>query len=336
MLHSLLQLATLASFAVALTLPTLTLPTLALPGIDAQLNQSTSIPPVLDNAAKSLLGGELAYIVQQTTCLPGDVKARTCGTATKLPAILTQGGDADAVPFWGIGISQSLAAIVVSFSGTNTSSILSSGNNGYAALVPMDASIATLANRTGGIPLVHFGYQAVTVKAMVGVVPGVLSALAANPSITRVLVTGHSLGAAMAVFASLALFVNVPSTVHVQLLSYALPRVGNGPFADVVFKVLPDSQTVTNQVDPIPHIVPGPIFRHSIGERWIQSLTGDGTSTIENSRVLACGGEENIHCSDSVSASSYSAGDHIGPYFGVLFGQSPCTDYNVTSTQTGL
>lgn len=77
---------------------------------------------------------------------------------------------------------------------------------------------------------------------------------------------------------------------------------------------------------------------------------------MENSRVLSCDGEENVHCSDSVPASSYSAGDHIGPYceppfsgvctavgtltsrlaVGVQFGQAPCRDYNTTSTQYGL
>lgn len=42
----------------------------------------------------------------------------------------------------------------------------------------------------------------------------------------------------MSVFASLALFLNVPSTIHVQLLSYALPRPGNAAFAELVSNVV--------------------------------------------------------------------------------------------------
>lgn len=56
------------------------LPAATLLGADAQVNQSTGLPTILGNDAKRLLGGQLAYIVQQTTCLPGDVKARTCGS----------------------------------------------------------------------------------------------------------------------------------------------------------------------------------------------------------------------------------------------------------------
>ncbi|KAL8290237.1 hypothetical protein RQP46_003176 [Phenoliferia psychrophenolica] len=341
MLVSLLLPLSLVSAAIAgavpRQLPALTPPT---DGADAQLNQSTSPARVLSYDEKLLLGGQLAYIVQLTTCLPADVKARTCGLscdATPGYTVLTQGGDASAVDFWGVGVSKELDAVVVSFSGTNTSSVISTSNNAQAELVPMDASYASLASRAGPVPLVHAGYQAVTLKAMKDVMPGVTSALAAYPNITRVIVSGHSQGAAMSVFASLSIFLGVPSKIHVQLLSYALPRPGNGDFAQLVNTVLPDHQTVTFRGDAIPHaLFPGPIYRHSMGERWIQAITGDGVNNVENSHVLACDGEENINCSDSLSAAEYQPADHVGPYFGVLFGQSTCTDYNVTMGQTGL
>lgn len=65
--------------------------------------------------------------------------------------------------FWAVGISGELDAIVVSFSGTNTSSVLSTSNNAQAQLVTLDSSLAPLANRTSGKPLVHAGYQVPTV-----------------------------------------------------------------------------------------------------------------------------------------------------------------------------
>ncbi|KAL8280386.1 hypothetical protein RQP46_007303 [Phenoliferia psychrophenolica] len=264
------------------------------------VNQSTSLARVLSNDEKLLLGGQLAYVVAQTTCGPTTVKARTCG-----------GGDASDVPFWGIGFSKELDAIILSYSGTNTTDVTSVLNNAEAQLVPLDASLAPLANRTSGVVLVHDGYQAVTLRSLGEVLPGIQSALAAYPAVKRVLVSGHSQGAAMAVFASLAIFLNVPASIRVH-------------------------QTVTCMGDPIPHaLFPGPIYRHSIGERWIQKLTGDGTNTLENSRTLACDGEENINCSDSLLASSYNSTDHTGPYFGVVFGYA-CSNVNETSGQYGL
>ncbi|KAL8281472.1 hypothetical protein RQP46_006156 [Phenoliferia psychrophenolica] len=332
MLESLLIRLALVATAAATALP-LAAPSFASPsgGIDAQVNQSTALPTVLGNDAKVLLGGQLAYIVAQTTCVPGDVKSRDCGDT-----VLTQGGDADAVPYWGVGVSTELDAVVVSFSGTNFSSVLSIATNAQLQLVALDPSLAPLANYSSGDVLVHSGYQIVSLKALAEVIPGVASALKLYPNITRVLVSGHSQGAAMSVFASLGLFHSVPSGVHVQLLSYALPRPGNAAFAELVSNVLPDSQTVIFRNDPIPHTAPGPVYRHSIGERWVESLTGDGVNNVENSRTLSCDGEENVHCADSVPASSYDAGDHIGPYFGVQFGQEPCRDYNTTSTQYGI
>ena len=80
MLVSLLVPLAFASAAAAKAIRRDALP-VAVPGIDGQLNQSTTLPIILDNSAKLLLGGELAYIVAQTTCVPGDVKDRSCGGA---------------------------------------------------------------------------------------------------------------------------------------------------------------------------------------------------------------------------------------------------------------
>ena len=81
MLVSLLVPLAFASAAAAKAIRRDALP-VAVPGIDGQLNQSTTLPIILDNSAKLLLGGELAYIVAQTTCVPGDVKDRSCGGAS--------------------------------------------------------------------------------------------------------------------------------------------------------------------------------------------------------------------------------------------------------------
>lgn len=58
---------------------------ITLPGVDLQLNQATSPAKVLDTSTKLLLGGQITYIAAQTLCLPGDVKARTCGGVLDVP-----------------------------------------------------------------------------------------------------------------------------------------------------------------------------------------------------------------------------------------------------------
>jgi predicted lipase len=87
---------------------------------------------------------------------------------------------------------------------------------------------------------------------------------------------GHSLGAALALLDAVYFRVQLNASVHVRMVGYGLPRVGNQDFANWVDSNLSGQVThINNEEDPIP-IVPGKFlgFRHPSGEVHI---TDSGT-----------------------------------------------------------
>lgn len=61
---------------------------------------------------------------------------------------------------------------------------------------------------------------------------------------TRVTLTGHSLGGALAIIATAHLAVNLPPTIKLRTITYGSPRVGNQAFVNFV-----NSVSVMNRVD---------------------------------------------------------------------------------------
>jgi predicted lipase len=60
---------------------------------------------------------------------------------------------------------------------------------------------------------------------------------------TKVTVTGHSLGGAIAVISTAHLAVNLPSSISFRTITYSAPRVGNQAFVDFV-----NARSVMNRV----------------------------------------------------------------------------------------
>lgn len=84
------------------------------------------------------------------------------------------------------------------------------------------------------------------------------------------LVTGHSLGGALAVLASPALRL-LSSSQTVQMYNYAGPRVGDPAFVDAYNFWVPQSYRVVNLADMIPMLPPSQIFQWTygdVGEEW--------------------------------------------------------------------
>lgn len=92
-------------------------------------------------------------------------------------------------------------------------------------------------------------------------------------------ITGHSLGAAIAVLAALDIAVNVPALrKQIQLYTYAGPRVGNQTFAKVHSKLVPNSYRIVNHADPINLMPPTKVFDVyvHVGQEWsFLSQNGD-------------------------------------------------------------
>ena len=92
-------------------------------------------------------------------------------------------------------------------------------------------------------------------------------------------ITGHSLGASLAILAALDIALNVPQLrEQIQLYTYASPRVGDPTFATVHAKQVPNSYRVVNLADVIPLMPPTQAvgtYVH-VGQEWsFLSQNGD-------------------------------------------------------------
>lgn len=131
---------------------------------------------------------------------------------------------------------------------------------------------------------------------------------------STVTTVGQSLGAALSLFDSVFLRLQLP-TISINYVGYGLPRVGNQAWADLVDAQLPGKVThINNKKDPVP-ILPGRFlgYRHPSGEIHIEEL-GDW---------VACPGQDNpaIECIIGTVPTIFSGNfsDHNGPYNGIMF-----------------
>jgi predicted lipase len=120
-------------------------------------------------------------------------------------------------------------------------------------------------------------------------------------------VTGHSLGAALAVLCALDLKHNGYSQVSV--INLGQPRVGNQVFAQYYNETITDSFRMVNQRDWVPHLPPRFIdFYHVPTEVWFQS--------DDYHYVICDESGEDPSCSDSLDFpfSIYDHEDYFGYY----------------------
>ncbi|KAI9596412.1 Alpha/Beta hydrolase protein [Syncephalis fuscata] len=143
--------------------------------------------------------------------------------------------------------------------------------------------------------------------------------------------TGHSLGAALAVLASVDARISTPS-VYQQTVTFGEPRVGNPAFANMASALLkqavssrtggyiPSPVRVVNYDDIVPRLPPTMFdYQHHDTELWISTDKGDQASLCESGKQ-----QEDPNCARSKSASINV--DRHNNYFGVLMGRSgPCT-----------
>jgi len=262
------------------------------------------------------LFSRVAYCDSQQT------QALTCGTpcdAIKGTNILQVGGDGDATPRFFIASDPQSQSVVVAHQGTDPTEFLSLLNDAEVAQVAMDS--ARFPQAASGT-LVHDGFQDTQNRTSSVVLSAVQSALQST-GFTRVLTTGHSLGAAVATLDALMLKMALPSNIEVDSVVFGLPRVGNQPFADMVDAMFPTFTHVTNQNDPIPIVPPHTLnFQQPSGEAHINSVD----SSSGNANMVSCPDQENDNCSDkNLIADPFGITNHLGPYFsGISFGGSAC------------
>ncbi|KAL4243786.1 hypothetical protein ABKN59_010746 [Abortiporus biennis] len=255
-------------------------------------------------------------------CSPKSVLGLKCGA----PCDVLKGmgmkvrrtlGDGGAIPHLVIATDLKTKTIFVAHQGTNPKSLHSIVNDIKIKQVSMNK--ARFPKAPGGA-LVHDGFQSTQGKTSKVVLAEVVNLI--HGGFQRVVVTGHSLGAAIALLDAVMLRMNLPSSVHVDSVVFGLPRVGNQAFANMVDSILPGFTRVSNQNDPVT-VIPliAMKYRHPSGEFHISSVGKDGKTAV----MHACTGQEDKSCEDGFKALKLSVSDHIGPYFdGISFGYGAC------------
>ncbi|KAI0248779.1 alpha/beta-hydrolase [Lactifluus subvellereus] len=253
-----------------------------------------------------------AYFSPIAYCSSDVIQAWNCGPSCQAKLYIdnftppTIGGDGNEVPLFFVGHDTTTQCIVVAHKGTNTSNILSIVKDVKFSLGHMNP---TFFPNAGSDVQVHNGLaetQGRTADAMLSAVKSGLQ--------STVLVTGHSLGAAIATMDAVMLRQHLDPTVSIRTVVFGLPRGGNAAFANLIGSQLGSQFTyVTHGKDPVPTVPPRFLgYQHSAGEVHIPSSGEAGT--------VACPGQENVNCNEGGFWR-----DHLGPYFaGVEMGKSAC------------
>ena len=120
--------------------------------------------------------------------------------------------------------------------------------------------------------IVHQGFLIAWDKLRDSILAGVSSALSGAGTVTRLLITGHSLGAALAVLCA-AEFAQAQPLMY----TFAGPRVGFPDFADKYDTLVPETYRIVNKWDIVPHL-PSLLegFKH-VGH----GVQVDGGSTVD-------------------------------------------------------
>lgn len=156
---------------------------------------------------------------------------------------------------------------------------------------------------------VHKGFYSAEQSSIANVISQVKSLKSKYPSY-KVLVTGHSLGAALATLTAMDLLHNGVSPV--RLFNYGSPRVGNDEFAAYASSKLTDRNRVTHHKDMVVHCPMHERFTHISGEYY---------QPDDAVHLNACSGYEDPNCSYQWSKTNVD--DHLN-YLGVVMGTGGC------------
>ncbi|KAI0645946.1 alpha/beta-hydrolase [Trametes meyenii] len=276
---------------------------------------SVSQDDITTNILRPALFSRTAY------CSAAAVTDWSCGgPCDALPnvKVLAAGGDDGAIPGFFVASDPDSKTIVVAHQGTDPKKILSIAND--VEFLQVDAN-ATLFPKAGDDVQLHSGFQDTQGRTADLVMATVQDGLNST-GFKRVLVTGHSLGAAVASLDAAMLRMALPDDVAVDSVVFGLPRVGNEPWADLFDSLIPNFIHVTNQNDPVPNVPPHALsFEHPSGEIHITAVddkSGDAT-------MVACPGQENQNCAAGNSLLDVSIPNHLGPYLAdISFGDKAC------------
>ncbi|MBO0879117.1 MAG: lipase family protein [Mycobacterium sp.] len=211
---------------------------------DASFARDVVLP--LAEAAYAVMDGsrpDLPPGFVQTTLIQADAAALNTATAPH-PAVTAMTKDTNI--FGLLGRNTTSRTAFVSFRGT------SDVQDWLADLdaIPENYSWIPKSGR------VHAGFQDVYDLVRESIATNLATATA---GCDQILVTGHSLGAALAVLAAPDIFRNMPpNTIEPKLITFAGPRVGLSDFVDVFNADIESCFRVVNFLDIVPLVPPAP------------------------------------------------------------------------------
>ncbi|ONK63442.1 uncharacterized protein A4U43_C07F15200 [Asparagus officinalis] len=210
-----------------------------------------------------------------------------------------------------VGVDHNLNSTIIAFRGTQEHSIQNWIEDLFWKQVDLNYDDMPDAMVHRGF---YLAYHNTTLR------PGILSAVQRTKELygnLPIMVTGHSMGGAMASFCALDLTVNCGES-DVQLMTFGQPRIGNAVFASYFSRLLPKTIRVTHEHDMVPHLppyyscFPRKTYHHFPREVWLHNA-GIGSLVYLVDEICDSTGED-PNCSRSVSGNSIL--DHL-TYYGI-------------------
>ncbi|KAJ8499122.1 hypothetical protein OPV22_009674 [Ensete ventricosum] len=210
-----------------------------------------------------------------------------------------------------VGIAHDLNSIVIAFRGTTETSI----RNWIADLFWKQLDLSYPGAEDA---MVHHGFYSAYHNTSLQ--HGILSAVQRTRELygnLHIIVTGHSLGGALASFCALDLTVN-HGVELIQLMTFGQPRIGNAAFASYFNKFVPDAVRVTHENDIVPHLppyylyFPNKTYHHFPREVWLHEIKVAGVEDIAE-KICDESGEDPSCCRSTYGT---SIRDHL-KYYGI-------------------
>jgi len=178
--------------------------------------------------------------------------------------------------------------IVVVFRGTNGADFM----NWMTNIVYYRVQYEDVANTQ-----VHSGFYTAYSSISYVLLKALRNLITAHPT-ANILLTGHSLGGALATFAALDLKRQINPPNFINFYTFGSPRIGNQAFTDYVMNTYPSQyQRVTHYTDVVVQVPPRQMgFNHAGNEVWYYSSDFNGKYQVcENNP----GSNESKNCADS-------------------------------------
>jgi triacylglycerol lipase len=211
---------------------------------DAAFARDVVLP--LAEAAYTVMGGGAASLPSgyaQTSVIRADTAALTAMTSPH-PAVTAMTKDTDI--FGLMGRNPATGTAFVSFRGS------SDVEDWLADLDAVPGAYLPVS----GFGQVHAGFQDVYELVRKSIAANLATA---TVGCDQILVTGHSLGAALAVLAAPDIVRNMPpNKIEPRLITFAGPRVGLTDFADAFNAAIESCFRVVNFLDVVPYVPPAP------------------------------------------------------------------------------